>query len=82
VRDPRAGYAALVGPATVEGMTPGQQTSLDDLHRHLTEQGTAEVTSTVFSNLTVPEPDPGEWRAQYRLLPLLGVMVDGCDLDG
>jgi len=81
VRDPLAGHAALVDPAVIEGLTPADEASLNDLCRDLAEQSTAQVTSILFNNLTVPEPDPEEWRAQYRLLPLLGVMVDGNDLD-
>ena len=81
VRDPRAGYAALVDRAAVQGMTPAMQASLDASQRGLVEQSLTEVTSTLFNNLTAPEPNLDEWRPEYRLLPLLGVMVNGKDLD-
>jgi hypothetical protein len=81
VRDPRAGYAALVDRTAVQGMTPAMQASLDASQRGLVEHGLTEVTSTPFNNLVAPEPNPDEWRPEYRLLPLLGVMVNGNDLD-
>jgi len=62
-------------------MTPAMQASLDASQRGLVEQSLTEVTSTLFNNLTAPEPNLDEWRPEYRLLPLLGVMVNGKDLD-
>lgn len=81
VRDPAAGYAALVDPAAVQGMTPKTRASLNASHAERLAGGVKIVTSTVFNHLAVPEPAPRDWRLQYRLLPLLGVMVDGSDLD-
>ena len=81
IRDPDAGYAALVDPATVQGLTPVVRASLHASHLERLDKGVRVATSTVLSHLTVPEPAPEEWRPQYRLLPLLGVMVDGRDLD-
>jgi len=81
VRDPDAGYAALVEASAVRGLTQKVMSTLDALHDEQRVAGVRTATSTVLSHLTVPEPKTEDWRPQYRLLPLLGVMVDGNDLD-
>lgn len=81
VRDPDAGYAALVDESAIQGLTESVKSTLDAIHEEQRADGVGTATSTVLSHLTVPEPKPEDWRPQYRLLPLLGVTFDGNDLD-
>lgn len=80
VHDAAACMAAVVDADTIGDLGPEQRDGLDDLLRYLRDSAHEDVSIRV-AGVSVPEPPADDWRPEYRLVPLAGVMVNGDDLD-
>jgi len=76
-----AGLAAAVDPASLTGVLPGQQEQFDRRINELAEGGGHDVFCAFVAGASALEPLLDAWIPEYRLVPFVGVMVDGNDLD-
>lgn len=81
VHDARAGMAAIATPDSVTGTSAQQQDSLRAIRGWNAAEGGAQDIAVKLDGAAVRPNATLDWVAEYRLVPLAGVMVHGHNLD-